>query len=211
MDYFCFQFHITDSCDQRCDHCYIFSEGHDKLVEMPFDKVVYVIEQCREMCRQLDRLPYFFITGGDPILHSRFWDILEYLHMHGIGFSILGNPFHLTDEVCSRLKELGCETYQLSIDGMRKTHDSIRKPGSFDATLEKIDVLRRNGVEASIMTTVSGTNKDELTDIIDTVVEHHADSFNFARYCPTSLEKSTHITAEEYSDLLEKVWENLRS
>lgn len=206
MDYFCFQFHITDSCDQRCEHCYIFSEGHDKLVEMPFDKVVYVIEQCREMCRELDRLPYFFITGGDPILHSRFWDILEYLHQHNIAFSILGNPFHLTDEVCKRLQDLGCETYQLSLDGMRETHDMIRMPGSFDTTIEKIGVLKRNGVEASIMTTVSGTNKDELLDIIDTVVEHCADSFNFARYCPTSQEKSTHLTPEEYRDLLEKVW-----
>ena len=206
MDYFCFQFHITDSCDQRCEHCYIFSEGHDKLVEMPFDKVIHVIHQCREMCRELDRLPYFFITGGDPILHSRFWDILEYLHENEIGFSILGNPFHLTDEVCKRLHNLGCETYQLSIDGMRETHDIIRKPGSFDTTIEKIAVLKRNGVEASIMTTVSGTNKDELLDIIDTVVAHNADSFNFARYCPTSQEKSTHFDPEEYRDLLEKVW-----
>ena len=206
MDYFCFQFHITDSCDQRCEHCYIFSEGHDKLVEMPFDKAIHVIEQCREMCRELDRLPYFFITGGDPILHSRFWDILEYLHKNEIGFSILGNPFHLTDEVCKRLQKFGCETYQLSIDGMRETHDMIRKPGSFDTTIEKIGVLKRNGVEASIMTTVSGTNKDELLDIIDTAVEHHADSFNFARYCPTSREKSTHLTPEEYRDLLKKVW-----
>ena len=173
---------------------------------MPIDKVIYAIEQCREMCRKLDLLPYFFITGGDPILHSRFWDILEYLHDHNICLSILGNPFHLTDEVCKRLHELGCETYQLSIDGMRETHDMIRKPGSFDTTIEKIGVLKRNGVEASIMTTVSGTNKNEILDIIDTVVEHGADSFNFARYCPTSQEKSTHLTPEEYRDLLEKIW-----
>ena len=176
------------------------------MVEMPFDKVIYVIEQCREMCRKLVRLPYFFITGGDPILHTRFWEILEYLHEFNIGFSILGNPFHLTDEVCKRLHDLGCETYQLSIDGMRETHDMIRKPGSFDTTIEKIRVLKRNGVEASIMTTVSGTNKEELPDIINTVVEHGADSFNFARYCPTSQEKSTHLTPDEYRDLLDKVW-----
>lgn len=25
--YFAFQWHITDYCDQRCKHCYIFSEG----------------------------------------------------------------------------------------------------------------------------------------------------------------------------------------
>lgn len=36
---------------------------------------------------------------------------------HQIAFTILGNSFHLTDEVCQRLKEHGCEKYQLSIDG----------------------------------------------------------------------------------------------
>lgn len=38
MEYFAFQWHITDSCDQRCEHCYIFSEGHPKLVEMSFER-----------------------------------------------------------------------------------------------------------------------------------------------------------------------------
>ncbi len=33
--YFSFQWHITDECDQRCKHCYIFSgEGCKKLVSM---------------------------------------------------------------------------------------------------------------------------------------------------------------------------------
>ena len=28
--YFAFQWHITDECDQRCKHCYIFSEDNCK-------------------------------------------------------------------------------------------------------------------------------------------------------------------------------------
>ena len=39
------------------------------------------------------------------------------------------------------------------------------------------------------MTTVSGTNIDEIPDIIDTVVKAKANVFAFARYCPTSEEK----------------------
>lgn len=72
MEYFAFQWHITDSCDQRCEHCYIFSEGHPKLVEMPLGRAQQVVDDCVEMCRRMERLPYFYITGGDPILHSRF-------------------------------------------------------------------------------------------------------------------------------------------
>jgi len=206
MEYFAFQWHITDSCDQRCEHCYIFSEGHPKLIEMSLERAEQIIDGCEDMCKKMKRLPYFYITGGDPILHKDFWTILAILKRRDIPFTILGNPFHLTDEVCQRLKENGCQKYQLSIDGMRETHDFIRKPGSFDTTIEKIDVIRRNGLRCAIMTTVSGTNIREIPNIIDLVVAKHVDVFAFGRYCPTSTDKSTHIEPEEYRDFLEIVW-----
>lgn len=74
MDYFAFQWHITDECDQRCKHCYIFSEGHPKLIEMPWKRLVAVLANIERMCERMKRQPYLYITGGDPILHSRFWD-----------------------------------------------------------------------------------------------------------------------------------------
>ena len=157
---------------------------------------------CLDFCKVYDRQPYFYITGGDPILHPDFWQLLDLMHKHGIPFTILGNPFHLTDEVCRRLKSLGCEKYQLSIDGLRQTHDWFRKPGSFDTTLEKIGCINRAGIRSVVMTTVSGTNIDEVPGIIDTVVAAGANVFAFARYCPTSGEKDTHITPQRYRQLL---------
>lgn len=206
MNYFAFQWHITDSCDQRCEHCYIFSEGHPHLIEMPLERAQVVIGQCVGMCGKMNRLPYFYITGGDPILHRDFWTILSMLKERNIPFTILGNPFHITDEVCARLKSMGCEKYQLSIDGMRETHDSIRKRGSFDTTVEKIDILKRNGIRVAVMTTVSGTNINEIPDIIDLVVDKGVDVFTFGRYCPTSDEKSTHIAPMEYREFLDGIW-----
>lgn len=148
---------------------------------------------CLDFCEVYGRLPYFYITGGDPILHPDFWRLLSLIKEHEIPFTILGNPFHLTDEVCRLLKSYGCQKYQLSLDGMRETHDWFRKPGSFDCTLEKIGCIKRAGIRSVIMTTVSGTNIKEIPDIIDTVVEAKADVFAFARHCPTSEEKDTGI------------------
>lgn len=144
-----------------------------------------------------------YITGGDPILHPDFWRLLERLHELRIPFTILGNPFHLDDEVCRRLKALGCEKYQLSLDGMEKTHDWFRKPGSFALTLEKIGCINRAGIRSVIMTTVSGTNIDEVPDIVDAVVQAGANVFAFARYCPTSEEKDVGIESLRYRKLLE--------
>ncbi|MBD5384114.1 MAG: radical SAM/SPASM domain protein, ACGX system [Ruminococcaceae bacterium] len=201
--YFSFQWHITDDCDQRCKHCYIFSENNCKALDsMNWEQLQDTFYNCLDFCKVYDRLPYFYITGGDPILHPDFWELLKLLNRHGIKFTILGNPFHLNDEVCRKLKSLGCEKYQLSLDGMRETHDWFRKPGSFDITLEKLNCIKRAGIRAVIMTTVSGTNIEEIPDIIDTVA-NKADVFAFARYCPTSGEKDTNIKPLRYRELLQ--------
>ena len=201
--YFSFQWHITDDCDQRCKHCYIFSENTCKKIDsMSWEQMLDTFYNCLDFCTVYNRRPYFYITGGDPILHPYFWNLLRLLKTSDIPFTILGNPFHLNDEVCARLKAYDCRKYQLSIDGLRKTHDWFRKPGSFDCTLEKIACLNRAGVRSVVMTTVSGTNIDEVPGIVDAVVKAGANVFAFARYCPTSEEKDTGIEPLRYRKLL---------
>lgn len=165
----------------------IFSPENNckKLDMMNWEQMRDTFYNCLDFCKVYDRLPYFYITGGDPILHPDFWRLLELIKEHEIPFTILGNPFHLTDDVCRNLKAYGCEKYQLSIDGMRETHDWFRKPGSFECTLEKIECINRAGIRSAVMTTVSGMNIKEIPDIIDTVVKAGVNVFAFARYCPT--------------------------
>lgn len=206
--YFSFQWHITEACDQRCKHCYIFSLDPSKPVaSMDWEGMMATLENIKDFCDAFGRQPYLYLTGGDPILHSRFWDLLAVLKERGIPFTIMGNPFHLDAEVCRRLKDAGCVRYQLSIDGMRETHDWFRKPGSFDETLAKIPVIQQAGIRAIIMTTVSSRNIDEIPAVIDTVVAHGADVFAFGRYVPSGEEgdRTNGITPERYHELLRTV------
>lgn len=210
MNYFAFQFHITDNCDQRCKHCYIFAEGHPALVSMNWEQMKTVFFNALEFCEHFDRLPYFYLTGGDPILHPHFWDLLSLMKEHDIPFTLMGNPFHLTSENLTKMQKLGCDKYQMSIDGMEEIHDWFRKPGSFKTTLEKIRLINEAGITSVIMTTVSGTNIEEIPSVVDAVVEAEAQVYSFARYVPTSdgkgNEKSDwYISPEDYRDFLEEI------
>ncbi|MBD5557226.1 MAG: radical SAM/SPASM domain protein, ACGX system [Desulfovibrio sp.] len=183
--FFSFQWHITDECDQRCRHCYIYAGATlKKPKHMAWRSMGGVLEKCLRMADTFGRVPYFYLTGGDPLLHPHFWDLAEQLKKLKIAFAILGNPFHLDDAVCARLKDCGCEKYQLSLDGLQATHDFIRKAGSFACTLGKIPCLRKAGITSVIMTTVSGLNMEEVPQLIDTVVAHGVDVYSFARFCP---------------------------
>ena len=98
--YFAFQWHITDECDQRCKHCYIFSgTGCKELKSMTWEQMQEVVANCEDFCKVYHRVPYFYITGGDPILHPDFWKLMVLLKSKNIPFTIMGNPFHLNDAV----------------------------------------------------------------------------------------------------------------
>ena len=201
--YFSFQWHITDECDQRCKHCYIFSAGnHTCLRSMTWKQIEDTFYNCLDFCEVYGRTPYFYITGGDPILHPDFWRLMMLMKEHDVKFTILGNPFHLNDHVCMELKGYGCEKYQMSIDGLRETHDWFRKQGSFDCTLEKVGCINRARIRSVIMTTVSKTNRLEILGIIDEVVKAGANVFAFSRYVPSGGDLDASMTAEEYRELL---------
>jgi radical SAM/SPASM domain protein of ACGX system len=202
------QWHLTNECDQRCKHCYIWQK-HDKLgfnTTPSIRQCEAVIADFTSFCGEMGVIPYFSITGGDPLLYPLFWNVLELLKERGTGFSILGNPFHLTHKVAKRLKDLGCVSYQMSIDGKEKTHDSMRKPGSFVATLSAIPILNESGIRSMIMSTVSLLNYKELPDIARLCVKHKVGNFAFARYCPVNGDAKFNMSPKLYRSFLEKMW-----
>ena len=206
-DFFSFQWHITDECDQRCKHCYIFNKDPDDLITTSKDDLEYIFNNCMNMCNMVNRNPFFYVTGGDPILHPNFWDLIELFKENNVLFGLMGNPFHLTADVCRKLKDAGCLVYQLSLDGLKQTHDYFRMPGSYKITLEKIKLLKEAGIKVNIMTTVSKVNMDEIPELIDVVVENGVDTYSFARYCPNGYEEHSHMTPEEYHNFLKKCWD----
>ena len=201
--YFSFQWHITDECDQRCKHCYIYSGGSPHSpVSMSQEAMDVVLSNCLDFCRTFSRTPYFYITGGDPLLHPAFWYLADELAAQGIHFTILGNPFHLTSEVCGRLKASGCDRVQLSLDGLRETHDWFRRSGSFDETLSALPLINGSGMRSVIMSTVSRANIEQIPSLIDVVVASGASVFSFARYVPQGGAVDLRISPQEYRAFL---------
>ncbi len=205
---FSLQWHLTNKCDQRCKHCYIYNgKGEVSKEEFELPQCISVLEDFILFCKRINRIPNLSLTGGDPLLYPEIWKFLEIVHEKKIPFSILGNPFHLTDKTCAKLKELGCVYYQMSLDGLEKTHDALRKPGSWKATMDALEILKKHGIRTVIMSTVSKINYREIPKLISIVVQKNVSRYAFARYCPTKSDVEQNISPEEYRRFLEKVWE----
>lgn len=200
------QWHITEKCDQRCKHCYIFNGREHYSCELSIDKLKMIVDDFVCTASKMDKIPVLTITGGDPLLYHDIWKFLETLRCNKIKFAILGNPFHLTKDIAIRLKKLGCYNYQMSIDGLKKTHDYLRKDGSFNETLDKVRLLNEVGIHTSIMTTVSKLNVNEIPLLIPIIVQTGVKNYGFARYCPNPGDVDAMISPKEYREFLEKMW-----
>jgi radical SAM/SPASM domain protein of ACGX system len=207
---FSIQWHLTNKCDQICQHCYIYQNTDylkDSGKELTFEKNKLIINDFLSFCDKMKCEPRLSITGGDPLLYKHIWETLSYIAQTGIKFSILGNPFHLDKSTCHELKKLGCISYQMSLDGLEKNHDKIRKNGSFHATLEKIPLLKQTGIKTAIMTTVSKLNYRDIPDLIRLITRLNVDVYAFARYCPTANDDAKDMfTPLEYKEFLQNIW-----
>jgi radical SAM/SPASM domain protein of ACGX system len=171
---------------------------------MPLESMISVVDQAFEMGENMGFEPYIYLTGGDPLLHPQFWELANYLHEKDALWAVMGNPFHLSPEVCTHLKQLGCRKYQLSLDGMEETHDAFRMPGSFQCTLRALKMLADANIWTAVMTTVSSANAKEIPNLIDLMAQLEVDVYAFSRYCPTSGQRRDefHMEAQEYRNFL---------
>lgn len=202
------QWHLTNACDQRCQHCYIWQKFEKEgLRAFPsLETAKKIIQDFLTFCTDMGVAPHFSITGGDPLLYPFIWELLEELHSQSIPFTILGNPFHVTPEIGSQLQQLGCSSYQMSLDGLETLHDSLRKPGSFNATLRTLPILKAAGIRSMIMSTVSLLNYQELPAIAKLCTEYGVGNFAFSRYCPTHQDTQYNMPPLLYRKFLSDMW-----
>lgn len=216
---FYIQWHITDRCSQRCRHCYlhqsakIADNGHK---ELDISVLFLVIDDIFRTTLELNANPVFVLTGGDPIMHPNFWQILDKIkelaekYQSKTAIDILGNPFFINKETAKTLKEKGIRKYQLSLDGLKEKHDFLRKEGSYEETLRASKVLRESGIKPTCMFTLSKFNASDLIGVMKEVIKYEFDAFAFARFCrPNNWSvkeyKEQMFAPMEYRALLEKI------
>jgi len=153
-------------------------------------------------------------TGGDPLLRKDIFSLIKYAKEKGIAVGILGNPNHLNYETAKQLKNLGVDRYQISIDGLASTHDSLRgKNGLFEKSIQAIRILKKVRIPSVVLFTLSKVNAKDLIEVIRVVAKEGVSIFDFARLVPIGSGKKLEeemLTPEEYRDLLLRVLEEYK-
>ncbi|HET6264997.1 MAG TPA: radical SAM protein [Usitatibacter sp.] len=165
---------ITNECNLACLHC-IEESGPGKAFadELGRDEVLGVIDQLMD-----HEVPYLSFSGGEPMLHPHFFEMVERVTARGSQLKIETNGHYLTPDSCARLKDLGVKAVQVSLDGATSaTFGRMRVRGEFDKTVQGIRNLAAAGVPIEINFSPAAFNIHEAARIVD--LAHELGAFSF--------------------------------
>lgn len=172
---FTLQWHITQTCDLHCKHCY----DRTNRVQVTLDQAVRVLEDLRAFCKSRNVAGAISFTGGNPLLHPSFTEFYRAAAERGFTTAILGNPAPR-----ERIEELIAiqmpSFFQVSLEGLREHNDSIRGPGHFDRIAAFLKVLRGLGVSSMVMLTLTRENIDQVLPLVE-LLRGKTDNFHFNR------------------------------
>jgi MoaA/NifB/PqqE/SkfB family radical SAM enzyme len=169
---------ITNECNLACLHC-IEESGPGKAFkdELSREQVLDVIDQLME-----HEVPYLSFSGGEPMLHPHFFEMVERVTSRGSQLKIETNGHYLSPENCARLKDLEVKAVQVSLDGATSaTFGRMRVRGEFDKTVEGIRNLAKAGVPIEVNFSPAAFNIHEAARIVDLAHELGACSFYSGR------------------------------
>ena len=169
---------ITNECNLACLHC-IEESGPGKAFkdELSDAQVFDVLAQLMD-----SDVPYLSFSGGEPMVHPRFFEMVEFACSRGAELKIETNGHYLTPENCERLKALGVKAVQVSLDGAsRETFNRMRVLGEFNRAVDGIRNLRAAGVPIEINYSPTLFNVHEIGDAVDLAHELGAYSFYTGR------------------------------
>lgn len=173
--------------------------------DLKLDGLIEILQSILDFEKTYDaRINHFAITGGDPLLYPKWYEFIKELKQHGKVVTMMGNPETLTEKNLIKLKELDISNYQLSIDGLEKTHDHIRGKGSFNRTVNGIEKLLKYNINTHIMFTLNKYNKNELIPLIQFLAKNtniHRFCFDIMSGVGNGAEMEMDLTAAEILDI----------
>ena len=190
---------LTLTCNLRCRHC-------GSTAGSPREKELST-EEALSLCDQFPALLVQEVnfTGGEPLLRDDWTLIVNRLAHHGIKSKIITNGLSLAPDTIQRMKDAGIAGVGVSLDGLQETHDYIRgHKGLFQNVLAGIESLMKAGIPATVITTATGLNIDELPEIMSLLKRIGIRHWQIQPIFPTGRSQAAtdlRLTEEQYLNL----------
>jgi SynChlorMet cassette radical SAM/SPASM protein ScmF len=212
-----FYLYIANGCNLRCRHCWIvphFTDGKpDPGDFVDVDALRAAVAEAKTIGLCSAKL-----TGGEPMLHPRFLDIVDLLTAEGLSLNMETNGTLMTAEVAHHLKDKTSLAFSsISLDGAdARTHDPFRGvEGAFDAALKGLSYLADAGYKnTQVIMSVHRGNRAQVEAVVRLAAERGAASVKLNPVTRTGRGAAMHERGEaldfaEHMELARYVYNDL--
>jgi len=186
-DLFYIQWHITNVCNLRCQHCY--QDDFSKKGELDGAALKKVSDHLFATMREWDRKTCIHLTGGEPLLKPELFSLLSDLDQQPMveELGIITNGLTIDREMTRRLSSFSkLKKIKISLDGGdAKTNDSIRQKGTFDKVMRNLPLIQETGrFEILFMFTVMKRNFKNLPSLFKLCQDLGVNGLIIERFIP---------------------------
>ena len=189
-------FYLTAGCNLACRHCWMgprFDATGSQYPVLPVELFETAIREAKPL-----GLSGVKLTGGEPLMHPRFKDMLEIIRRKELKLTIETNGLLCTPEIAEEIAKSPNRFVAVSIDGAdAATHEWVRGvPGSFAAAKQAVRNLAATGSRPQIIFTVMRGNAGQVDAMVRLAEELGAASLKFNVVQPTARGESLHEKQE---------------
>jgi len=143
----------TKACPLACIHCRANAITRPLPGELSHAEALDLIRQVAEFGRPY---PVLVLTGGDPLMRSDVWELVEEARSLGIPVAMAPSPSRQLLENIDNIVREGVSAVSISIDHPDpEVHDRVRRyQGSWEAATTAVRELLRRGVSVQVNTAV---------------------------------------------------------
>ena len=157
--------YLTDHCNLRCGHCWISPKiFNDQQIFIPLETLRRCILEAKSLGLQSVKL-----TGGEPLLYPELGELLRFLSSEELFVYIESNGILFDRKMVETFRTSKVEHISVSLDGAsEELHDEIRGvKGSFQKTLQGLQILSDSGLNFQIIMTLQRKNREEIPGLVE--------------------------------------------
>ncbi len=163
---------LTYTCNLACSFCYNPVQRKNQkrtapapaLSEAPlsFEEIIGILDQFKDL-----GMLFLTLTGGEPFLHPRFWDIAQAAKERSFAIRIFTNGIIIDERIADRLLELAPHCLEISIHGAKdETAEALNQvKGSFTRQMKALELLHERDIRVFLKCVVTRLVEDELEDM----------------------------------------------
>ena len=144
---------ITNNCNYKCPHCRAyqdFSKNDEKIEDIIINELIKL------------KVLVVNISGGEPLLNPRVFEIAKRLYDNNIYLMISTNGF-LYSKYRKDIVNSGIKLVQVSLDGKKELHEKFRGvKNSYEKAIEALQMAKEDGLRTQMNVTITSDNVNEL-------------------------------------------------